>query len=387
MPVDALEDTEVAGEVAEILTFIRPQIRALSRSRRLRSRRVPSRGTSRRPDDAAIGRHRPRYDVGAHHASYAVAVRCVSSGAWCWGAVALLAAACSVPDDVGVIEEDSVGAGVGVGSTDLPSPDRGLRCSCPPTTGIVLLSEGGDLWDYQPETGKLSLRGPVSCADRFGGLDLPVDMAIGSQGRFWLTYGDDSVFALDLNEPSVCHRVNLDMGLGELGSDLQSVSFQPEGDGSACGHLVGVLEPPPGYGRNIIADLDLAEGTVSPSGEVSTVGGSGFPSEVRVTADGEGNLWAFGLEWGFQPQPPLLWFGRVEETLVSREVISAIPPFGLAVDAYAGLLYVFVPGIDADSSDVMLVDPSLAQVGAGAAEIRPNAIPFRVLAAASGPCG
>lgn len=118
-------------------------------------------------------------------------------------------------DDSATGVATQVAEGTSSGSSESSTGQQ--SCACAPGTDLVyVISDGGELWSFDPETESFELVGPIAC----GGFR-PFSMAIDRDGRAWLLLLDDiphaaiakGLFTVDINDPSDCQAVAYTEGL------------------------------------------------------------------------------------------------------------------------------------------------------------------------------
>ncbi|MEM7152351.1 MAG: hypothetical protein AAF799_05880 [Myxococcota bacterium] len=137
---------------------------------------------------------------------------------------------------------DSSSTDTGQASSDTELPDGSGTagpevCDCAPGTDlIVVLSDDGELWTYDPISNEFALVGPIAC----GGF-APYSMAVDREGIAWVLLLDNipqatvakGMFKVDIADASGCEAVIYEEGLfGVFG-----MSFATNGPPDTCERL------------------------------------------------------------------------------------------------------------------------------------------------------
>lgn len=139
--------------------------------------------------------------------------------------------------------EDDGGGGAGGSSSATGgeafggSGEGGAACECAPgvhETNIVVLSDDGSLWKFDPATNELAFVREIPCA-----IGHPYSMAIDERGRAWVLDADsEDLVTVDLAGTGACEDPGYDPGPLQSGFGLFGMAFttRPE---SLCGDLYG----------------------------------------------------------------------------------------------------------------------------------------------------
>lgn len=221
-------------------------------------------------------------------------------------------------------------------SIDAPT-DAGETCDCldgPHLDHIYVISDGGEIWTYKPETEAFEfVFGPVC-----GGAT-PFSMAVDTAGMAWINVFDDmGVRNLDLLDPGPCTdspylRTNPDFGLFGMSfasnsatdfcSDLYVMTYSGDGpfaEGPDLG-LLGVIDPE--------------------SGDIRELATTNFDGG-ELTGTGDGRLFGFA---GDDPVK-LVEYDRATGALLDTIELTGVEKTNASAAAfYAGDLWLFTEAI------------------------------------------
>lgn len=224
------------------------------------------------------------------------------------------------------------------------SADAGEGCEClpgPHQENIYLLSDGGEVWTYNPASSAFDfVVGPV-CRGA-----TPFSMAVDTQGQAFINLADSlDVVVLDLLAPGTCDtgayvRTNPDFGLFGMSfasasatdycSDLYVMTYSGEGPFSE------------GAGLGRLGRID-AEGELSVLAPVDFNGG-------ELTGTGDGRLFAFA---GNDPVK-LVEYDKDTGLLLQTLPLDGVQKTNAsAVAFFGGDIYIFVESIPAECETCM----------------------------------
>lgn len=154
---------------------------------------------------------------------------------WAGVAIAALGASCAAE-----VEDTAGGGGAGAGAsaggdTFGGAGEGGAACQCQPglhETNIVVLTDEGSLWRFDPKTQELAFVRDLPCA-----IAHPYSMAIDERGRAWVLDADSKdLVTVELAGDGDCGDPGYDPGPLQSGFELFGMAFttRPE---SLCGDL------------------------------------------------------------------------------------------------------------------------------------------------------
>ncbi|MFT5359225.1 MAG: hypothetical protein ACI9KE_006468 [Polyangiales bacterium] len=223
--------------------------------------------------------------------------------------------------------------------------DVGEPCAClpgPHEDNIYLLSDGGEVWTFDPASGSFDfVVGPV-CRGA-----TPFSMAVDSQGRAFINLADSlDVVVLDLLSPGACEpasyvRTNPDFG-------LFGMSFASTSATDICSEL---------YVMTYSGDGSFTEGPelgrlgrIDDEGELSVLAPVDFDGG-ELTGTGDGRLFAFAGD-----NPVKL----VEYNIDTGLLLQTLPLDGVqktnasAVAFFGGDIYIFIESVPAECETCMM---------------------------------
>lgn len=162
----------------------------------------------------------------------------------------------------------------------------GDTCACvPDNERILVLSDDGEIWAYEPATDTFELLAGVVCP----GLQTPYSMAVDRQGVAWILYADDGeVYRFDPGDPGPCSLAGV--SAKAAGFSLFGLSFSPE-DAGGCDRLF--LFDYSGEGPFAEAPDIGALGVFDPATEQVTHLGPTDYDGGELAGTGDGRLFAF----------------------------------------------------------------------------------------------
>ncbi|MGH1348690.1 MAG: hypothetical protein ACRBN8_44525 [Nannocystales bacterium] len=218
------------------------------------------------------------------------------------------------------------------------STGENLSCECAPGTELVyVISDGGELWTFDPMTNAFAVVGPIAC----GGFR-PFSMAIGRDGHALLLLLDDiphaaiakGLFSVDINDPSDCQAVPYTEGLfGVFG-----MSFVDNPPPSTCEQMF--VHSYSGQGPFAEGEGIGMLGALEDDGALQVVGTTNFDG-AELAGTSAGRLFSLA---GTDPVKLVEYDRETAAELDSLEVVGVNKTSASAMAFYGGDFYVFTEG-------------------------------------------